>query len=55
MPFAFSSPTGASTLVLDAPTLFRMCSGFQPDLATAAMAWAENFGRGHVQERVRPR
>ena len=44
MPLAFSSPTGLSTRFLSAPTLLRMCSGFQPHLATAAIAWAENFG-----------
>ena len=44
MPLAFSSPTGVSTSVFDAPTLLRMCSGFQSDFATAAIACAENFG-----------
>ena len=33
-----------STSVLEAPTLLRMCSGFQSDLAIAAIACAENFG-----------
>ena len=44
MSLAFSSPTGSSTSFLDAPTLLRMCSGFQSDLAIAAIACAENFG-----------
>ena len=44
MPCAFSSPAGCSTSVFDAPTLLRMCSGFQSDLATATIACAENFG-----------
>src|SRR3954453_19162674 len=44
IPLAFWSPTGLRTRFLSAPTLLRMCRGFQPDLPTAAMAWAENFG-----------
>ena len=44
MPLAFSSPTGVSTSVLEAPTLLRMCSGFQSLLAIVAIASAENFG-----------
>ena len=41
---AFSSPTGVSTSVFEAPTLLRMCSGFQSLLAIVAIACAENFG-----------
>ena len=44
MPLAFFSPTGFSTSAFDAPTLLRMCSGFQSSFATAAIACAENFG-----------
>ena len=41
---AFWSPTGVSTSVFEAPTLLRMCSGFESLLAIVAIAWAENFG-----------
>jgi len=44
MPLAFSKPTGLSTSDLEAPTLLRMCSGRQSDLAIVAIASAENFG-----------
>src|SRR3954469_1168799 len=43
-PFAFWSPTGLSTRFLSAPTLLRICSGFQPLLATVAIACAAGFG-----------
>ena len=44
MPWRSRARPASSTSVFDAPTLLRMCSGFQPDLAAAAIACAENFG-----------
>ena len=44
MPCAFSSPTGVSTSVLDAPDVVQDVQRLPADFATAAIAWAENFG-----------
>src|SRR3954449_4767454 len=44
MPFAFWSPTGFRTRFLSAPTLLRICKGFQPLLAPVASPWAAGFG-----------
>ena len=44
MPCAFSKPAGFITLPIEAETLLRKCSGFQPISAFFLIACAANFG-----------
>ena len=44
MPCAFSKPAGLITLPIEAETLLRKCSGFQPISAIFLIACAANFG-----------
>ena len=44
MSCAFSNPAGLITLPIEAETLLRKCSGFQPISAFFLIACAANFG-----------
>ena len=44
MSWAFSKPAGLITLPIEAETLLRKCSGFQPISAFFLIACAANFG-----------
>ncbi len=44
MPCEFSKPAGFITLPIEAETLLRKCSGFQPISAFFLIACAANFG-----------